>query len=105
LQKYPQVLDVSAAAFSFAETPWATLGFKDDKNIYRSFQFNQVDPYFTQAMKIQMLQGRSFQPNNTADINNSVVVNEALVKKFGLQNPVGKKFGKYTQTIIGVMKD
>ncbi|HXL56426.1 MAG TPA: FtsX-like permease family protein, partial [Chitinophagaceae bacterium] len=46
-----------------------------------------------------------FQPNITADINNSVIVNEALVKEFGLKDPVGKKFSKYTQTIIGVMKD
>ncbi len=105
LQKHPEVLDVSAAAFSLAETPWATLGFKDNKNIYRSFRFNQVDPYFIDAMKIRMAQGRSFQPNNTADINNSLIVNEALVKEFGIKDPVGKKFSKYTQTIIGVMKD
>ena len=79
--------------------------FKDDKNIYRSFRFNQVDPYFVDAMKIKMVQGRSFQPNNTVDFNNSAIVNEAMVKEFGLKDPVGKKFGSYTQTIIGVMKD
>jgi len=105
LQKHSEVLNVSTAAYSFAETPWATLGFKDDKNIYRSFRFNQVDPYFVDAMKIKMVQGRSFQPNNTVDFNNSAIVNEALVKEFGLKDPVGKKFGSYTQTIIGVMKD
>ncbi len=105
LQKHPGVVDVSAAAFSLAETPWATLGFKDSKNIYRDFQFNQVDPYFIGAMKIKMTKGRSFQPDNKADYNNSVIVNEALVKEFGLKNPVGKKFDIYSQTIIGVMKD
>jgi putative ABC transport system permease protein len=105
LQKHSELLNVSTAAYSFAETPWATLGFKDDKNIYRSFRFNQVDPYFVDAMKIKMVQGRSFQPNNTVDFNNSAIVNEALVKEFGLKDPVGKKFGSYTQTIIGVMKD
>lgn len=105
LQKHPEVLDVSAAVFSLAETPWATLGFKDSKNIYRDFQFNQVDANFTDAMKIKMVQGRSFQPGNSADRNNSVIVNEALVKELGLKDPVGKKFDIYSQTIIGIMKD
>ena len=105
LQKQPGILDVSASVFSLAEIPWATLGFKDSKNIYRDFQFNQVDPYFIDAMKIKMAKGRSFQPDNKADYNNSVIVNEALVKEFGLKDPVGKKFDNYSQTIIGVMKD
>ena len=105
LQKQPGILDVSASVFSLAEIPWATLGFKDNKNIYRDFRFNQVDPYFIDAMKIKMAKGRSFQPDNKADYNNSVIVNEALVKEFGLNDPVGKKFDNYSQTIIGVMKD
>ena len=105
LQKQPGILDVSASVFSLAEIPWATLGFKDSKNIYRDFQFNQVDLYFIDAMKIKMAKGRSFQPDNKADYNNSVIVNEALVKEFGLKDPVGKKFDNYSQTIIGVMKD
>jgi len=51
------------------------------------------------------LQGRSFQPENTADTNSSIIVNETLVKQYGIKDPVGKKFGKYSQRIIGVMKD
>lgn len=105
LSKYPQVLDVSASTFSFAETPWATLGYSDDKKQYHDFQYNEIDSRFIKAMQISILQGRSFSPENSADSNNSILVNEALVKKFGIKDPVGKRFGKYSQHIIGVMKD
>src|SRR5579871_117 len=105
LSKYPQVKDASVSTFSFAETPWATLGFSDDQKQYHTFQYNETDHQFIEAMQIQMLQGRSFSQNNPADTNNSILVNEALVKEYGLTNPLGKKFGKYSQLIIGVMKD
>jgi putative ABC transport system permease protein len=52
-----------------------------------------------------MAEGRGLSPENTADSNNSIVVNEAFVKAFGIKDPIGKRFGKYTQQIIGVMKD
>lgn len=105
LLKYPQVLNASAATFSFAETPWATLGFADDKKQYHNFQYNEIGAGFTKTMQIPIVQGRSFAPENTADTNNSILVNEALVKEYGIKYPVGKRFGKYSQRIIGVMKD
>jgi len=105
LLKYPEVADVTTSVFSLAENQWATLGYADEKKAYHSFQFNQVQPGFVQAMNIKMLQGRSFSQENIADYNNSIIVNEAFVKEYGLVNPVGKTFGRYTQRIIGVMKD
>jgi len=105
LSKYPEVASVTASMFSFAEIPWATLGFGDEKKAYHSFQYNEVDADFMQGMQISMQQGRWFDPANTSDVNSSIVVNEALVKEYGLTDPIGKRFGKYTQTIAGVMKD
>jgi putative ABC transport system permease protein len=105
LLKHPEVDDVTTSVFSLAENKWATLGYADEKKAYHSFQFNQVQPGFTQAMRITMAQGRSFTEGNTADYNNSIIVNEALVKGYGLINPVGQKFGIYSQRIVGVMKD
>ncbi|HVX25707.1 MAG TPA: ABC transporter permease [Parafilimonas sp.] len=105
LSKSPQVLDASVSTFSFAETPWATLGFSDNKKQYHDFQYNEIGTGFTKTMQIPILQGRGFSAANTADSNNSILVNEALVKEYGIKDPVGKKFGKYSQRIIGVMKD
>ena len=105
LRKHPEVSNVTAAVFSFAETPWVTLGFADEKKAYHSFQYNEIDPFFIPAMQIQMQQGKGFEVGNTVDVNNSIIVNEALVNAFGITDPIGKRFGKYSQHIIGVMKD
>ena len=105
LKKYPVVSSASAAVFSFAEMPWATLGYADEKKQYHSFRYNEVDIDFRKTMQIQMKQGRWFDANNLSDTNNSIVVNEALVKEYGMENPVGKRFGIYSQTIVGVMED
>jgi putative ABC transport system permease protein len=105
LLKYPQVLDVSASTFSFAETPWATIGFSDNKKQYHSFKYNEVDRSFIEAMKISIIKGRSFLKDDPSDSNNSILVNEALINEYGIKDPIGKKFGVYSQQIAGVMKD
>jgi len=105
LSKYPQVLSAGASVFSFAETPWANLGYSDDKKSYHSFQYNEIDASFIETMQIPIRQGRNFLSQNPADTNNSILVNETLVKEYGIKDPVGKRFGKYSQQIIGVTKD
>ena len=105
LSKYPEVLSTSASVYSFSETPWVNLGYSDDKKNYHSFQYNEVDASFIETMQIPILEGRSFQPQNAADTNNSIIVNETLVKEYGIKDPIGKRFGKYSQLIVGVTKD
>ncbi|MGK2864663.1 MAG: ABC transporter permease, partial [Chitinophagaceae bacterium] len=104
--KNPQVLDAAVSAYSFAETPWVELGFTDDKNVYRSFQYNSIDPHFLETMEIQIVSGRAFAAGNMADISSGAIVNETFVKEFQLEDPVGKKLpGPFDQQIIGVVKD
>jgi putative ABC transport system permease protein len=105
LAKHPEVVSATTDVFSFAEIPWATLGFSDEKKSYHSFQYNEVDQSFIDAMQIKMQDGRWFDGTNTADSNNSIVVNEALVKEYGITDPIGKRVAKYSQQIVGVMKD
>ncbi len=89
--KNPAVIDAAVSVFSLAETPWAELGFTDDKKVYKSFQYNSIDPHFIPAMQIKMAMGRAFNPGNTADLSTAAIVNEAFVKEFGLTSPIGKK--------------
>ncbi len=106
LLKQPQVAGASVSLMSFSETPWVNIGYTDDKNIYRSFQFNAVDPYFLKTMGIKLTAGRDFSADNPADYTSSMIVNEALVKQFGWKNGVGQKLpGRIEQQIIGVVKD
>ena len=106
LLKQPQVAGATVSLMSFSETPWINVGYSDDKNVYRNFQFNSVDPYFLKTMGIQMVQGRDFSADNPADYTSSMIVNEAMLKLFGWKDAIGKKFpGRIEQQIIGVVKD
>ena len=106
LLKQPQVAGASVSLMSFSETPWINVGYTDDKNIYRDFQFNAVDPYFLKTMGIQLAEGRDFSVTNPADNMSSMIVNEAMLNLFGWQNGVGQKLpGRIEQQIVGVVKD
>jgi putative ABC transport system permease protein len=106
LMKQAQVKDAAVSVFSFAQSPWCEIGFTDGKSAYHSFQYNSVDPHFLKAMQVQVAQGRLFSPENPADVTTAAIVNEAFIKEFNLQDPIGKKLpGPFDQQIIGVVKD
>lgn len=72
-----------------------------------------ADADYLRTMEIKLLQGRDFIKNSPADLTGSVLVNEALVKKQGWANPIGKRM-RYTAdkdgnakelTIVGVTND
>lgn len=70
----------------------------------------KVDEDFLNAFKIKLLQGRNFSRQLTTDSAKSVIVNEALVAKLGVKNPLGitvnKSWDKNQKfKIIGVIKD
>ncbi|MEM1136974.1 MAG: ABC transporter permease, partial [Bacteroidota bacterium] len=74
-------------------------------------QFN-VDFDFIKTMGMVITNGRDFNIENAAD-SNSVVVNEATVKHFGWENPIGEQIGTFTSSegdievfnVIGVTKN
>ncbi len=105
LQKNPQIVHTTTALYSMAEGGWMQLGYNDHQNVFRRFRFNAIDADFVTAMGLQIVAGRDFLKNNPAD-SNHILVNEALVREYGWQDPIGKKLpGAYTQEIIGVVKD
>ena len=104
--KQSQVKEAAVSIFSFAETPWAEIGFTDEKRSYHSFQYNAVDANFLTTMQVKLAQGRLFSPNSPADVTTAAVVNEAFLREFNLTDPIGKKLpGPFDQQIIGVVKD
>ncbi|WP_017730864.1 ABC transporter permease [Nafulsella turpanensis] len=105
LEKNPQVIDATTSLYSMAEYGWMQLGYKDDKDVFRLFRFNVIDPDFVKAMDLEVVEGRNFMEGNPAD-SNAILVNEALVKEYGWDDPIGRKLpGAYPQQIIGVVKD
>jgi len=106
LLTHSEVANASVDLYSFAETPWVTLGFTDEQKAYQSFQFNQVDPYFVETMKLRVMQGRAFDPAVTSDRAQAALVNEAFIRRFGLKDPVGQKLpGRFPMRIVGVLED
>jgi putative ABC transport system permease protein len=105
LKKNPDVIASTASMYAMHNYGWMTMGFKDDKNVFRQFKFNAVDPEFVGTMGLKLVKGRNFEKGNPAD-SNYILVNEALVAEYGWKDPIGQKLpGKYSQTVIGVVKD
>ncbi|MBD0288649.1 MAG: ABC transporter permease [Flavisolibacter sp.] len=73
-----------------------------------------VDAGYLKTMGMQLIAGRDFDPELASDTTNSIIVNEALLRDFGLtvENAVGqvlmeRAFGgeKMPRKIIGVVKN
>lgn len=105
LEGNPKIINSSKSMYSMAEFGWMNLGYTDDREAFRQFKFNAVDPEFINTMNLEIINGRGFMKNNPAD-SGAIVVNEALVREYGWDNPIGKQLpGKYPQQVIGVVKD
>ncbi|RYY29163.1 MAG: ABC transporter permease [Chitinophagaceae bacterium] len=105
LETKREVKSSTTSWFSMIQAGWMKLGYLDDRKMFRSFSFNIVDPEFIPTMGLQLVSGRNFMKENPAD-SNAIIVNEALVKEYGWKDPIGKKLpGKYTELVIGVVKD
>lgn len=63
-----------------------------------------ADADYLGTMEIKLLQGRDFIKNSPTDLAGSVLVNEALVKKQGWSNAVGKRL-RYPVDKDGTMKE
>ena len=106
LDKNSQVLSTAVSLFSFAEPGWINLGYEDDKKVYRNFRMNAIDADFVKTMNLEIIKGRNFSPGNPADVTGSMIVNEALAKEYGWDDPIGKRLpGRYEHQVIGVVKD
>ncbi len=81
------------------------------ESVYR-FQYYNVDDDFIPMYGIKVLSGSNFQPERVVDPQ-PIIINEAGLKKFGLNDPeeaIGKRvargdFGKFTFEIIGVIQN
>lgn len=67
-----------------------------------------VDEDFVETFNLKIIEGRDFSAETrSSDAETSVLVNEAVVKQYGLENAIGSQFtlGKKEYTIVGVVED
>ncbi|MEQ8363887.1 MAG: ABC transporter permease [Cyclobacteriaceae bacterium] len=108
LAKVSGVSQVFAASHDFGNGSWTNIGFTDENETYRTFNMNVIDADYLSSMNIELASGRNFSEENTSDPRRSVIVNEALVKSYSMNDPIGKRLpGKNFEDheIIGVVKD
>ncbi len=75
-----------------------------------SFNYETIDESYIPSLKIPLIQGRNFSAAYPSDSTNSVLVNEAFVKKAGWKKPIGETVNFFYNeneiyTVVGVVKD
>jgi putative ABC transport system permease protein len=72
------------------------------------------DADFIPTMGMEIIAGRNFSREYGTDPDNAVIINETAAKKYGWDDPIGKKIGFFTdddmaktepRTVIGLVKD
>lgn len=108
LLAYPEVESVCISSHDFGTGNWVAVGYTDESGVYRNMSMNVIDDDYIPSMRMEMVAGRSFSDNTPSDARRSVIVNEAFVKEYGWEDPIGKRIpGKNfpDHEIVGVVKD
>ena len=77
-----------------------------DQNVSISANNFFVEPGFENILDIRLAEGRFFKPNTLSDTS-KVVINEAMAKEIGWEEPLGKKLKRepLSYEVIGVVSD
>lgn len=107
LAALPEVKSVTRSGYTLAEQGRMQLGHVTEAGQFRRLNVNPVDYNFLETMGMKLTQGRFFSEENGSDKTVGAVVNEAMVKAYGWENPLGQSLPKPWQNIqvIGVVKD
>ncbi|HVU95290.1 MAG TPA: ABC transporter permease [Puia sp.] len=111
LRKDPRVLDVSTAQTVPGHGSSFNLFSIETKNgfIPEGIANYAVDDNFFKTMGMTIQAGRNF--NGLSDTLHSIIVNEAMVKRFGWDQPIGKRVkypgdtSSFALEVVGVVKD
>ncbi len=73
----------------------------------RVYAIYGIDENYCDLLNIQFATGRNFRANSINDLNNAVIINEALAKSLNWSNPLGKIIWCYgvKREVIGVVKN
>ncbi|NND34867.1 MAG: FtsX-like permease family protein [Saprospiraceae bacterium] len=103
-----QNIQYVSASMNNAREPWTELVFDQVDGTKEKIYFNQVDEMYVRTMGIKMLDGSDFRAE-TSNASGAILVNEALVRHFNWQQPIGMSLpGKHfvkPPVIVGVVKD
>lgn len=103
LGAFPEVASIAGFNGAYNET----VGKIGNESI--AFGYIGVDHQFLNTLEIQLVDGRNFNPNFGTDPEESILVNEAFLRKAGWSEGVGKEvemeWKNKKMKVIGVVKD
>lgn len=109
---HPEVLSVSGAYTVPGSRSKETRSFESmDADISGQVTTIAVDQGFLETLGVELLEGRDFSRDITADIGSAVIINERAAEALEMNDPVGgnlmlsMKGGLKEVTVIGVIKD
>ncbi|SRR5579871_209138 len=105
LMKSPSIVAVSPKNGGM----WGTIA-KVNGDSTIQFAYETVDETYIPLLKIPIVQGRNFSAAYPSDSSQSILVNEAFVRKAGWKNPIGQEVNFWYRNnkkykVIGVVKD
>lgn len=102
---HTDVVGLTGASSSFTRG-YSYEGF-DYKGEEKAAFVYRVESNYLDVLEIDLVAGRTFDPNLSTDSTKAVLVNEALVRDFGWTDPVGQVLEGFYEspTVIGVVKD
>ena len=108
LAKYPEISEIGMGSHVFGNNGWAHYGFNDKDGNFKRFRLLVADPEYLSLFDVQAKDGRLFEPGNTLDERQGVVLNPTAVTLVSLENPVGARlpndeFGDHQ--ILGVTEE
>ncbi len=105
--RFPEITAVAGSMNNMHE-PWTQLVFDQEDGSKEKIFFNQVTPSYLETMGIELVRGIGFRSDHS-QANAAVLVNEALARHFGWEDPIGRQIpGKDfagAHQIVGVVKD
>ncbi|MEZ5039430.1 MAG: ABC transporter permease [Saprospiraceae bacterium] len=101
------IKNISGTSASFTKG-WDINGYDYREEQHRAFCY-KVDHDYIKTLGIEVVAGRDFSTAFPSDMTDAIIVNEALVKDLGLENPIGAQIPWRTESptnkIVGVVKD
>jgi len=93
------------------ESDYAQVSLETEGSKSLAFIF-RIDENYLSTLGIELVSGREFSPEYTADATRSILINEAFVREHGWDSPLGKEvtlgfpgLENNTGTVVGVVKD
>lgn len=109
LQGVSGISGITAAGNTFGYRGTTGTGFRAEGKTYQLNLF-PVESNHLDFFDLELVAGRTFDPARPSDTTQSIIVNEALVRTFGIEDPIGKQIPwpeehEIQGVIIGVVKD